>query len=152
MKNDLFSTLHKEHEEVKTIFQKLKNQNSEEERKQSLKQLESAIIPHMRGEEHVIYPKLEELAESKGIAFEAMEEHLAVRLIMEELYKMPTNDERFSARANVIMEMVDHHVQEEEGEIFKQLKEHFKPEQLETMLEKFEQEKKTAKEKLVSRQ
>jgi hemerythrin superfamily protein len=78
--------------------------------------LELAV--HAAIEEQVFYPVAKEAAEAKDIVLESLEEHHIVKWTLSELEKMDPEDERFDAKVTVLMEMVRHHVEEEEQELF----------------------------------
>ncbi|MBF0299067.1 MAG: hemerythrin domain-containing protein [Oligoflexia bacterium] len=147
MENDLFNTLQTEHKEIKSIFGILKSEKSPEKRDNSLSSLQASLIPHLRAEERVIYSELFKNSQSKELGLEAVEEHYALRLMLEELFKMPNNSDRFNARANVTLEILAHHIDEEEKKIFPKMKEIFNSEQLNNFLKKFSDEKQVIKEK-----
>jgi hemerythrin superfamily protein len=145
MYQELFKALQQDHKEVKSIFSQLKNSSQPSERKELLEKLQEELLPHMTSEEKVIYPALKKTEEIREDALEALEEHHAAQLILKELSKMSPDHERFKAKVTVLMEMVDHHVEEEEDVIFKDLKKQFSSEEAGQLLENFNKEKEKAK-------
>lgn len=145
MHQELFKTLKQDHQEVKGIFSRLKESDQVSERKKLLEQLQEEILPHMTGEEKVLYPALKKTEEIREDALEALEEHHAAQLILKELAKMSPDHERFRAKVSVLMEMIDHHVEEEEDVIFKDIKKQFSSEEAGQLLESFNQEKEKAR-------
>jgi hemerythrin-like domain-containing protein len=77
---------------------------------------------HMDGEEELVYPVLIEYPSLKKMIIEAKEEHKHVRMINDELMKTPIDDEEFMPKLKVMKEMIEHHVEEEEEEIFPKAK------------------------------
>ncbi len=99
-------------------------------------------MPHMRAEERVVYAMLrKECSDCSDDVLESMEEHHAARLILNELQEISPEDERFSAKASALHEMIEHHIKEEEEDIFQDLKKNVSDEKAGEILEKFTQEK-----------
>ena len=74
---------------------------------------------HAAIEEMVFYPAVRErLAMSDDMVLEALEEHHVVKILLAELDGMSAGDERYSAKMTVLIEIVRHHVAEEEGDMF----------------------------------
>jgi hypothetical protein len=65
-----------------------------------------------------IHTTLEEDQDGKDLVAEAMEEHHVVTTLMEELKGLDPKDERYDAKFKVLMDNVEHHIEEEEGEMF----------------------------------
>jgi hemerythrin-like domain-containing protein len=75
---------------------------------------------HTQIEEEIFYPAVRELGISKAeeMVDEAFEEHHVVDLVLAELPSVDPEDERYEAKITVLSELVKHHVEEEEGEMF----------------------------------
>ncbi len=82
---------------------------------------------HAGIEEEVFYPALRERFAANGDdqVLEALEEHHVVKLLLVELESMPSTSERYTAKVTVLNEIVDHHVDEEEDELFKMVRDQF---------------------------
>jgi Hemerythrin HHE cation binding domain len=113
--------LKKQHKEVKTLFKKLEGTEGSRERRQLLNEIASRLEGHTLIEEEVFYPAIRELQTQKAeeMVLEAYEEHHVVKLILAELPRVNPEDERFEAKMTVLSELVEHHVEEEESEMFK---------------------------------
>ncbi len=61
--------------------------------------------------------------DGKDLVAEAIEEHHVVATLMEELKGLAPKDERYDAKFKVLMENVEHHIEEEEGEMFPETEE-----------------------------
>jgi len=94
--------LHSEHETVKDLFQKIESTEDSMKKEQYFNQLKHDILPHMRGEEKYFYPVLQEKQEYREPSLEAIEEHHAAKLILNEIDEMDVEDERWSAKAKVL--------------------------------------------------
>lgn len=125
MAENLLKQLKQDHQEVESIFKKLLQTEDSAQREQLIDQLQMELIPHMKSEEKVIYPALKTAGDTevKEDALEAIEEHHAAEMVLRELIRLNPSDERFKAKCQVLMEMVQHHVQEEEKKVFKDIKE-----------------------------
>jgi len=97
---------------------------------------------HERIEEEIFYPRLTEQAKTKDIALEGYEEHHVVDLVMAELDDVPYDDEHWAAKFSVMKENVDHHIEEEEGEMFKLARKALESNELEELGERMESMKK----------
>ena len=71
-------------------------------------------------EEEIFYPALKSHPKAKDIVLEGYEEHHVVDLLMGELESLDVSDETWGAKATVMKENIEHHIEEEEGEMFKQ--------------------------------
>jgi hypothetical protein len=76
------------------------------------------LSAHATIEEQFFYPSIK-TDKTEDIVREAVEEHLAVKRIIADLLEMEPTDENYSAKMKVLMENVEHHVEEEEKELFK---------------------------------
>ena len=88
---------------------------------------------HERIEEEVFYPALKEHPKARDIALEGYEEHHVVDEIMGELEATDVTDETWSAKFKVMKENIEHHIEEEEGEMFKQARQIFDDAELEDL-------------------
>lgn len=80
--------------------------------------LEEEFMTHASFEEKFFYPIVKNDATAKDIVLEAYEEHQEVKLTLKELNKLETSDEKWLPRLKVIKENIEHHVKEEESELF----------------------------------
>ncbi len=112
--------LKKQHREVKALFRQAKKA-APEERREILDQIEEKLTHHMHIEENVFYPAVRELETKKTEEMipEAYEEHHVVTLVLAEFPDLDPEDERFEAKMTVLDELIEHHVEEEEKEMFK---------------------------------
>jgi hemerythrin superfamily protein len=83
--------------------------------------LKTKLTGHARGEEMRVYPAMREMSdELKDLIGEANEEHALVHDKLAELSSLSADDDEFKAKFTVLKDLVKHHVEEEEGEIFKE--------------------------------
>jgi iron-sulfur cluster repair protein YtfE (RIC family) len=90
------------------------------QRRQLMDQIANELKIHTKIEEEIFYPAVREIGTSKAeeMIDEAFEEHHVVDLVLAELPKVDPEDERFHAKMTVLSELVEHHAEEEEDELF----------------------------------
>ena len=114
--------LKKQHKEVKALFKKIEDAEGARERRQQLmNEIAIALEGHTVIEEEMFYPAVRglETQRAEEIVLEAFEEHHVVKLVLGELPNVDPEDERFEAKMTVLSELVEHHADEEEKEMFK---------------------------------
>jgi hemerythrin superfamily protein len=113
--------LKKQHKEVKALFKKIEKTDNARARRQLLEEIATALKGHTAIEEEMFYPAVRGLETQKAeeMVLEAFEEHHVVDLVLAELPKLDVEDERFEAKMTVLSELVEHHADEEEKEMFK---------------------------------
>jgi rubrerythrin len=113
--------LKRQHREVEGLFRKIKRAKGSDERRSLLDEIEQKLDLHMRIEEEIFYPAVKGLETKKAeeTINEAYEEHAVVKLALAQLPQVDPEDERFEAKMTVLSEMIQHHVEEEEKEMFK---------------------------------
>jgi iron-sulfur cluster repair protein YtfE (RIC family) len=117
---DALRLLKDDHDKVKAMLGKLDatTERAEKTRTEMLQTLKSELTVHETIEEEILYPALKEFAKTKDIALEGYEEHHVVDGIMAELETTPVDDETWGAKLTVMKENLEHHIEEEEGEMF----------------------------------
>lgn len=112
--------LKRQHREVKKLFADTKKAEDPKRRRSGLEQIAAKLTAHMTIEEEIFYPAVAELATKKTeeLVPEAYEEHHVAKLVLAELPQVDAEDERFTAKITVLSELIEHHVEEEEGEMF----------------------------------
>ncbi|MGH7323797.1 MAG: hemerythrin domain-containing protein [Candidatus Rokuibacteriota bacterium] len=113
--------LKKQHKNVKALFKKVENTEDARTRRQLLGQIAMELQVHTKIEEEIFYPAVKELdtKQAKEMVAEAFEEHHVVDLVLADLPNVNPADERFEAKMTVLSELVEHHAEEEEKEMFK---------------------------------
>ena len=121
---DAVSLLTSDHAEVKQMFEEyrqLVQDNADDDRRDELAaEICSALTVHAEIEEDIFYPALRERLEDDLALDQAEVEHAIARDLIEQIVAMEPDDALFDARVLVLAEYVEHHVQEEESEIFPQ--------------------------------
>jgi len=119
---DFDQLLKKDHEKASTLMKKIadSSEGAVKTREQNFEKLKSELQAHTAAEEEILYPALQEHEETRAIALEAIEEHKLVEQLLDELEAMDVSSEEWTAKFTVLKENVEHHVEEEEDEMFKQ--------------------------------
>lgn len=127
--------LKEDHDMVKKIMAELDGttERAEKTRSEGFMRLKSELSVHEAIEEEILYPALKQLAETKEIALEAYEEHHVVDMVLGELESTPVTDETWAAKFTVMKENLEHHIHEEEDEMFKQARQVMEPAELEEL-------------------
>jgi hemerythrin superfamily protein len=125
---DLFEMLKTDHRHVQDLFTKFEDADKRT-RSSIAEETLTALEVHAALEEELVYPAIAEVVEEEEMVNEAKEEHHVAKLLIKELHKMDAGDEEFATKFKVLGEIVGHHIEEEEGEMFPQAKEGgFEPE------------------------
>ncbi|HEV7731493.1 MAG TPA: hemerythrin domain-containing protein [Candidatus Binatia bacterium] len=112
--------LKKQHREVKTLFKQIEGTTAPAQRKKLMTTIIEKLKLHTSLEEDVYYPAVKEIETKKAhdMIMEAYEEHHVVDLVMAELPQVDPAADTFEAKMTVLKELIEHHVEEEEGEMF----------------------------------
>jgi hemerythrin superfamily protein len=142
---DILDTLRREHEEVAELLDRMVESGSSSERKALLASIRSALVPHLRAEEKVVYDAILAVGgkESKLHGEEGYLEHSLADKTLASLFKIGNAmSVEFSAGAKVLKNLVTHHVEEEESNVWADVREHFSDEKRVQMNRAFEAAKK----------
>ena len=124
---DAIALLKDDHDRAKRMLEELDEttERAVKTRQQLFTKLKSELVVHEAIEEEIFYPALKQHAEAKAIVLEAYEEHNVVDMVMGEIEQTPFEDETWKAKFSVMKENLEHHIEEEEGEMFKRAREAF---------------------------
>lgn len=132
-----------DHEIVKELLGELMTTSNRatKKRKELLDKIDQELKLHTRIEEEIFYPAFKKAGkkEEAQMYFEAIEEHRAVEeLVLPDLESTEVNGDKFGGRAKVLKELLEHHIEEEESEMFPRARELFSDEQLEQLGEQMQ--------------
>jgi hemerythrin superfamily protein len=113
--------LEADHREVEDLFEELESASDKGEKQEIFEELADKLAVHATIEERHFYPAAKGSG-TEDLVKEAAEEHLAVKRIIADLLAMDAGDDMFDAKVKVLKEQVEHHVEEEEGELFPKVK------------------------------
>ena len=134
--------LKQDHKKVSDLFEKVEATEDEKQHKRLFEQIKAELETHTRIEETVLYPVLQKREELKDLVLEALEEHKQVKTLIREIDGLSDGSERFDAKLKVMQENVEHHVEEEEEEMFPKVKKLFSREELDQLGQELESAKK----------
>jgi hemerythrin superfamily protein len=143
---DVRSLLIKDHDEAKTIAQQMHETSSPSRRKALLDKLKPALTAHSRAEERVVYDALLRVRAddpSHVLADEGYVEHSLVDELLTTLSSSDTASDRWKANAKVLHELLEHHIEEEQSDVFAKLGDHFDRDKLKAMGGQFLRDKAT---------
>lgn len=115
---DAFNLLKADHRKVEDLFSQLEAARGQA-RLRVFDQIKTELDLHAHIEEKIFYPALEKPRQTHELTLEAYEEHAVVKKLLRELSRAKTANEEWQAQAKVLQENVEHHVEEEENELFK---------------------------------
>ena len=124
---DAIALLKADHQKVRGLLSELEETSSRAtgKREQLLATIEEELKIHTKIEEEIFYPAFREAAEKqddKKLYYEALEEHHVVDMVMPEITATDAASDEFGAKAKVLKDLVEHHAQEEETEMFPRAK------------------------------
>jgi hypothetical protein len=91
------------------------------------------LTVHETIEEEIFYPALKEHPKTKEIALEGFEEHHVVDMVMAEIEGLPFDDETWGAKFKVMKENIEHHIEEEENDMFEKARQVFDEDELKAL-------------------
>ncbi len=120
---DALELLKQDHQAVKDLFDQIDDAEDGKQRKKLFDQIDTQLNIHAHIEETVFYPEMQKIDELKDMVEEALEEHQEVKTLLEEIEGLDPDGDQFSASLEELMENVEHHVAEEEDEMFPKVRE-----------------------------
>lgn len=145
---NILKQLKTEHEEVAALFDQLENTQSHghklsvnKTRKDLFVELELKLRAHTEIEETSLYVPMKKArkihAETRDAVLEAYEEHTVAKYLLDSLKKTPSTNEKWGAKLTTLREIIEHHVKEEQEELFPDARALFSSEQLDKMGETY---------------
>ncbi len=146
---DIYQALKKDHDKLKTLLSELLtlNEDTKSVRKHELiEKIRDELIPHSRAEEAVLYNSLRMLDSTKDLGMHGYTEHMAAETLLRSLQGMDVLHTSWKATAEKLTEALEHHIQEEETEMFSAAQSVFSEEEAVAMAQTFEAMKPEIKE------
>lgn len=127
MAKNAVDLLIEDHDRLKSLFKKLEEvpEEQQSEREQLLAKIEKEVQIHTDLEEEIFYPAFQKATEDHDdemMVFEAKEEHEVVDMELPRVKRTDSSTIQFEARAKVLRELITHHLEEEEKEMFPRAK------------------------------
>ncbi len=139
-----------DHEKVKKLLAEVESttERGVKTRTELFSTIKGELTVHEIIEEEIFYPELKAHPKAKDIVLEGFEEHHVVDVLMGELESLDVADEAWGPKALVMKENIEHHIEEEEGEMFKIARQVFDDAELDDLGRRMEQRKQTAAQEL----
>ncbi len=143
---DAISLLKDDHEKMKKMLDEGEKttERGVKTRQDLLARIKRDLTAHEVIEEEIFYPALKEHPKAREIVLEAYEEHGVVDTIMSEIEQTPFEDEVWGAKFKVMKENIEHHIEEEETDMFVKARSVFDAEELRRLGTLMEERKKEA--------
>jgi hemerythrin superfamily protein len=109
--------LESQHREVEALFSKIEKATTNSAKAKLFAQIADALAMHATIEEHQFYPAVR-AKRTEDILLESLEEHVGIKRVIADLLAITADDETFDAKIKVLKEQVEHHVKEEEDDLF----------------------------------
>ena len=132
---DAVTLLKDDHDTLKKILSDLDSttERGVKTREELFTRVRRELEVHEAIEEEIFYPALKEHPKAKDLVLEAYEEHNVVDMVMAEIQDTPYDDETWGAKLTVMKENIEHHIEEEEGEMFPQARDVFERSELQEL-------------------
>jgi hemerythrin-like domain-containing protein len=126
--------LEKQHREVEELFEEFEGagEGARKTKERLCREISDRLAVHAKIEEKLFYPEAKQ-ENTEDILRESVEEHLSMKRILTDLMEGGVDDEQFTARMSVLKEQVEHHVEEEEEELFPKVRKACSKEELEDL-------------------
>lgn len=122
-KKDAISLLTQDHRDVEALFDRFESGSGAKTRLKLAQEICTALRLHARVEEEIFYPAAREAIDETDLVAEAEVEHDSAKYLMDRIDSGDLDEEALRAHVMVLKEYVAHHVEEEEEELFKQVRE-----------------------------
>lgn len=118
---DAITLLERDHRAFEELLKRGEDttERAVKERRALLRTLADGLTMHELLEETLLYPALETRSPTREIALEGFEEHHVADVILKELQRLPPSSERWTAKFKVLKETLEHHIKEEERQMFR---------------------------------
>ncbi|MBV9170136.1 MAG: hemerythrin domain-containing protein [Chloroflexi bacterium] len=114
---DVLTLLKNDHDEVKRLFKQIEDAEGAKAR-ELWQQISSRLSLHEELEETLFYPPLRQEEAAKDLILESYQEHHVMDVLMKEISGLKPSDEAWQPKIKVLQENTEHHIEEEEGELF----------------------------------
>jgi hemerythrin-like domain-containing protein len=139
------SLLMQDHKKVKRLLKQLDNttERAADRRESLFEQIQNELKIHTQLEEEIFYPAYKAAAKESDehLYYEAVEEHHLVDVVLPEMESSDVESEEFSAKAKVLLDLVDHHVEEEEKQMFPKARKAMGAEELRELAKQIQERK-----------
>jgi hemerythrin superfamily protein len=138
--------LKSQHRQVEDLFSKIERAKDSKKKEEYCVEIADGLAIHASIEEHHFYPGVKSKT-TESILLESVEEHLEIKRALSDLLDLDVEDEKFDATLKVLKELVEHHVEEEEQDLFPKVASHVDKADLDAIGEAMSEEQAELEEK-----
>jgi len=135
MSKNIVTALKEHHDEIRKLME------SGKENYNDFLKMKKHLDIHHQLEEDILLAKLNTMKEIKEESLESQEEHFVLNMLLLDLADFPSDHFRWKVKYGVLSEIIEHHLDEEEEDLFPEAEEHLDEETLNEMGKKFEEQK-----------
>jgi len=139
----ILNLLKDDHREVLDLCEQMEETTDRgaKKRQQLFEEMRTSLLAHSHAEQKIFYKPLLEQGDDPDTLLEAEVEHQVVERLLDDIAATDVSDEKWVAKITVLKELLQHHIKEEEGSVFKEARKAFDKKELDAMGEAFEQAK-----------
>lgn len=146
----IFELLKKDHRKVEKLFSEIEETNDSKKREKLFEQIGQELSLHAEAEELTFYPAMREYEKTDALIEEAEEEHVEVKVMLEEMKSLDVKSPEFARKLLDIKTAVQHHVEEEENSVFPSVAECMNEKELEQLADEFRKTKSHLQEEMLT--
>lgn len=107
-----------QHRQVEGLFEQFRQESDPERKQELVQELCELLTIHSQIEHDVFYPAVKRQADAKAMVLKALEEHHLLKVLLKQLAALTAEDETYDVKVKVLCELAQHHIAEEEAEMF----------------------------------
>jgi hemerythrin superfamily protein len=132
---NVIKLLKKDHDTVKLLFDEFNEAGKSAYLRKSdiFEQVRHELLVHSQAEEEIFYPAIKAIDGGRELIVEALKEHKEVDELLTQMSRLKPEDARFVEKFETLIDNVDHHVEEEEGQMFQFAEKNCPQEQLQRL-------------------
>jgi len=119
---DAIELLEQDHREVEDYFEEFSSLDDEAEKGELARKICMALTLHAQIEEEIFYPQARKATKDDSLLDESLVEHDSAKKLIAEIEEMEPDEDLFDAKVNVLGEQMRHHIEEEEQELFSEIR------------------------------
>lgn len=121
-KLDAIALLKADHEKVSELFEEYEKTDSKTKKKSLVEEICTELTVHAQIEEEIFYPAVKAVLKDDFIVVEGAVEHLGIKNLIDQLEGIEPGGDVYDAKVKVLSEYVEHHVEEEQNDMFPKAK------------------------------
>src|SRR3569623_2015796 len=137
---DINDRLHEDHVEIKFLLKEIEKTTTRscDKRHELFHQLKSVLATHRKLEDGVFYANLRKAKDAKFLLVEALNEHHLSSIVLEDLDCIPIEKRMWMGKFCLLKEIIEHHIKEEETELFARAKKLFQSDEAAILMAELE--------------